>query len=102
MARVLQIGTQLMDDSIASARREAAIEEAEVKAHAGMKRADAIYNEFKALFDKHKDEMAALCEIHCTEALDIACALESLTDWHRAIQRDVRRECFTGSLEWMA
>jgi hypothetical protein len=91
-----------MDDTIASARREMAIEQAKTKAAAGMKRADAIYAEIKAVIDKHKDEMAALCEVHCTNPADIACMIENLTDWHGAIARDVRRECFTGSLEWMA
>lgn len=87
-----------MDDSIASARREEAIERAECAAHDGIKRATEIFD----TINKLKDEMTALCEKHGTDPLDVACMIENLTDWHKAIQRDVRRECFTGSLAWMA
>jgi hypothetical protein len=87
-----------MDDSIASARREEAIETAEVAAYVGMKRPTEIFD----TINKLKDEMTALCEKHGTDPLDVACMIENLTEWHHAIERDVRRECFTGSLEWMA
>ena len=87
-----------MDDSIASARREEAIESAEVRAHVEMKRATEIFQAISAL----KDEMCALCEKHGTDPLDVACMIENLTEWHHAIERDVRRGCFTGALEWMA
>jgi hypothetical protein len=98
MARVLEIGAKLMDDSIASARREEAIERAEVAAHLGMQRPTEIFN----AINKLKDEMTALCVKHGTDPLDVACMIENLTEWHHAIERDVRRGCFTGGLEWMA
>ena len=87
-----------MDDSIANARREEAIERAECAAHDGMKRATEIFD----TINKLKDEMTALCEKHRTDPLDVACMIENLTEWHGAIERDVRRECFTGDLEWHA
>lgn len=98
MARVLEIGAKLMDDSIASARREEAIERAEVAAHLGMKRPTEIFETISAL----RNEMTALCLKHVADPLYVARMIEALTDWHHAIERDVRRGCFTGGLEWMA
>ena len=88
----------MMDDSIASARREEKIESAEVRAHVEMKRPTEIFEAISAF----RNEMAALCEKHGTDPLDIECMIESLTDWHKAIERDVRGGIFVGSLEWMA
>lgn len=86
------------DDSIASARREEAIERAECAADSALKRPSEIV---KAILS-HRDEMAALCEKHGTDPLDIECMLENLAEWHSAIQRDVRKDAFTGDLEWHA
>ena len=88
----------MMDDTIASAHREEAIEAAEVAAHVGMKRTMEIFEAICAF----RNEMSALCEKHGTDPLDVACMIENLTEWHHAIERDVRRGCFTGALEWMA
>lgn len=87
-----------MDDSIASARREEAIERAEVQAFNAMKRPTAIFDELKAAIDKHKDEMTALAD----DATYAERMMESLKDWHKVAEQSVRKENFTGSLEWMA